>query len=96
MAPVKLARWGVLAQRRAAIIAAQRFNQGDIGTEPLGLDIQQQKLLRDGRATRLLRRIVADQPALMVRAGAAGGHHRRRHFLLLQGGLLVQIVQLNQ
>jgi hypothetical protein len=69
---------GRFAQRRAAI-AAQRFNQGDIGAEP-GLDIQQQKLLRDSRATRLLRRIVADQPALMVRAGAAGGHHRRRHF----------------
>ena len=42
--------------RRAAVIAAQGFDQGNVGAQPLGLNVQQQQLLGEDRPARLLRR----------------------------------------
>ena len=78
----------------AAVAAAQGFDQGNVGAQPLGLNVQEQQLLGKNRPSGLFGGVAAEQAALIMGASAVGGGLRRGDLQLLQRTLLIQVVKL--
>ncbi len=63
-----------------SIAAAQGFDQGNVGAQPLGLNVQQQQLLGEDRPAGFFGGVAAEEAALIMSASAIGGGLRRGDF----------------
>ena len=64
----------------AAVAAAQGFDQGNVGAQPLGLNVQQQQLLGEDHPAGFFGGVAAEEAALIMSASAIGGGLRRGDF----------------